>query len=257
MNFKFLFIAASILLYAVHSGSAETRDSFWTPVEWTTRDGARLVGECHLAADPNALTWVLLHGLGSNKEEWESFGKALAAQGQGLLIYDLRGHGGSIHTKDGGVLNYREWTSAGPQSPWNKMADDLESAVEILQNKFHRRPGRIAVGGASVGANIAMSYAGTHQNVPDVLLLSPGMEYAGIQTEKVFAAYTPRPALLAASPGDSYAFMSVQRLAKSRGDAALRLLQGPNAEHGVNMFKDAGFTRDVLDWMKAAGGSKS
>jgi pimeloyl-ACP methyl ester carboxylesterase len=237
--------------------SPASADSFWQKLTWVTSDGVSLVGLYHPPSRPEALTWVLLHGLGSNKEEWDAFARKMAAQGSGVMIYDARGHGESVHGRSGETLTYQAWRAAGPGSPWDQMPSDLETAVSLLEKKYGLTDTHAAVGGASLGANVALVYASRHPKVPALILLSPGLEYAGIQSVPAFQAYGKRPLFIAASPGDAYAYASVQQMARMRGDAALRLAEGPAAEHGVNMFRDSEFTKKLLDWIKGLNGNRN
>jgi pimeloyl-ACP methyl ester carboxylesterase len=232
----------------------EGTQRFWQRLAWTTDDGVRLVGLYHPAHHPGAYTWILLHGLGSNKEEWDAFARQAAGQGNGVFIYDARGHNESRHLKTGGTVSYTDWKTAGPGSPWSLMPSDLASAVQMLQEKFGLSDKKIAVGGASLGANVALAYASAHAPVPALILLSPGIEYAGIQTPAAFYAYRGRPVFLAASPNDAYAYASARRLADLAPGPTCRMAEGKNG-HGVNML-DAVFTKTLLDWMKGLDGNR-
>ena len=245
----------AILLSLITAARPAFADSFWQKLTWTTNDGVEMVGLYRPAHRSGALTWVLLHGLGSNKEEWSAFGKKLAGQGNGVFIYDARGHHESIHLVTGETISYQSWQSAGPGSPWDAMPSDLASAVALLRKKYGLPEGRIAVGGASLGANVALVYAGEHANVPAAVLLSPGMEYAGIQTAAAIKATRGRPVLMAASPNDLYAYSSVRQLADLASGPASRVLEGKSG-HGVNML-DEEFTKTLLDWMRKQDGNRN
>jgi pimeloyl-ACP methyl ester carboxylesterase len=130
------------------------------------------------------------------------------------------------------------------------MVADLGTAVQFLQTHFSLREDAIAVGGASLGANVALLYAAAHPKVPALILLSPGINYAGIETEKPFRRYAKRPVFIAASPQDTMAFASVRRLLLQRTDSACRAAEGDGAAHGVKMFQNEAFTRKLLDWIK-------
>src|SRR5262245_9243431 len=103
---------------------------------------------------PGRLTLVLLHGVGSVKEEWEGFAELLAADGCGVLFYDARGHGESERKSTGEIISYQQFLSRGAGSEWDKMRGDLETAVIFLKNTCGIAPRRIAPGGASIGANL-------------------------------------------------------------------------------------------------------
>lgn len=218
---------------------------FWQTVEWVTPDGVVMHANYHPAAHTQRMTWVLQHGLGSQKGEWTPLAEALAKSGQGVFAFDARGHGDSRLTKRGQTVAYEDF--AAPD--WQKMPADMESAVRLLRQQYGLSASRLAVGGASLGANVALVYAANHSDVPAVLLLSPGMNYAGIGTAEAFEKYGKRPLLLAASPGDVYAFQTVQTFARQRTDTAMRLVEGPGRQHGVNML-DEGTLSKITNWMR-------
>lgn len=207
-----------------------------------------MVGLLHKPTLSSHYTWVLLHGLGSTKEEWDTFARRLVIQGQGAFIFDMRGHGASTQTVKGETISYKSWQTAGPGTAWEAMPGDLGTAVETLHKIYNIPLSRIAVGGASLGANVALVYASQSSKVPALVLLSPGLSYAGLESEPALKRYGRRPLFMAASPGDSYAYSSVIQLAQWRKDPDCFLIEGPGAMHGVNMFQGS-FTQQLLDWM--------
>jgi alpha-beta hydrolase superfamily lysophospholipase len=240
-------VLAAVAGLSFNASLLHASDAFWFPVRWS-HDNVRFVGQYHAASHEKAFTWVLLHGLGSGKGEWESFAQALAADGSGVFVYDARGHGESNVSVEGRPLNYQAWKTAGSGSPWAKMPEDLAAAVRHLSSSRRIESKKIAVGGASLGANVAMVYAERSMNVPAVLLLSPGLNYAGIAPEGAFRRYKPRPIFMAAAAGDAYAFQTVQRLEHARRDPDCRVVLRPGDGHGVNLF-DPDFTRSVVSWV--------
>jgi alpha-beta hydrolase superfamily lysophospholipase len=239
-----------IFLFALFTLSSQAKaDAFWQRLTWASYDGVQLVGFYHHAARPEAVTWVLLHGLGSFKEEWEAFSRKMVAQGSGVLIYDARGHHESNRLASGQTITYQDWKTGGPGSPWAQMPGDLASAVQYLEKTYRLPEKKIAVGGASVGANVALLYASEHPEVPGLILLSAGVEYAGLNIERAWHRSTFHQVFAAASPEDHYAYSTLRFLAHERRDVNLRIAEGPGGEHGVNMFKDPVFTKKLLDWI--------
>ncbi len=233
-----VFTVAAVRAYAV--------GPLWIPATWETSDGVQMVGKYREPSQKGATTWVLLHGLGSSKAEWMPLAEKLATQGQGVLIYDARGHGESTR-RGKEVLFYQDFHTGGPGSEWNRMVADVDSAIRWL--KQNPQTGPIALGGASLGANIILVYASQHPEIKGLVLLSPGMEYAGIPTPKAYQKYAARPLFMAASPEDTYAFATVQQFARQRGDSTLRVRSGKGGEHGVHMVHGS-FETDLLGWMK-------
>lgn len=230
-------------------------DIKWQRVSWIAPDGVAIVGDYCPAKRAGAYTWVLLHGLGSNRGEWKRISEGLAKQGFGIFIYDARGHGESTHTLLGQTLRYEEWRAVGPGTPWDTMTKDLGGLVQNLASQMHIQEKQIAIGGASLGANIALTYASAHPTVPALFLLSPGMEYAGIQTPVPYVAYNVRPVLIAAAPVDAYAWASVQQLSNLSKNPQQRVVEA-KAGHGVNMF-DADFTKKFLEWTNQLNGNRN
>jgi len=233
------------------SSLAAFPDSFWQKITWTTSDGVQLVGLYHPARRSRAYTWIFLHGLGSSKEEWEPFARQLAPLGMGAFLYDARGHHESNRLANGQTISYKDWRNAGPGTPWDAMPADLTSAVQVLRKRYGVPEKRIGVGGASLGANVALVYASEHRRVPAVVLLSAGLEYAGINIVQPWLHLVSRPVFAAASPEDSHANATLRFLLQQRPDIPGRIAEGRGAEHGVNMFKDPAFARKLLDWMKS------
>ena len=211
------------------------------PLTFQTSDGIEIVGEWTKPKAPYKFTVILLHGLGSSKEEWTGFSQALSSKGFGVLAYDARGHGQSKKKAGGAAADYQHFYGRGLNSEWGKMVEDLGLAAETLIKKHKINPAMVAVGGASIGANIALRYAVKKKEVPFAILLSPGIDYQGVTTNDVISNYGNRPLLLAASPGDGYAFQSVLALKKmAPGGSNVSIFQeDPRAGHGGQTFKRA------------------
>jgi pimeloyl-ACP methyl ester carboxylesterase len=234
--------AISLLLICA-SPRLRAQDTFWQDQTWETPDGIELKGLSH-AARGKGWTWVLLHGLGSTMEEWDAFARDLAKRGDGAVLVDLRGHGQSVQTHGGQKLDYKEWRSAGPGTPWDAMLADAGTVVEATRQKARH----VAVGGASLGANLALIYASRDPAVPAVIALSPGFVYAGIAADKAPQLLHERRVLIAASPGDSYAYSTVRQFDTQKGPA-WRVIEGPGAAHGVQMLGGP-VTEEILDWIQ-------
>jgi alpha-beta hydrolase superfamily lysophospholipase len=234
MNTKSFFTAVWLTAFVAFCGlpaSAEAAPE-QEKLSFTTADGVRIIGIYRAPADGQNMV-VLLHGLGSTKEEWESFEKVLAEKGYGYFAYDARGHGESVKTTAGRTLDYRNFDQPGPGSQWNRMIADLESVISSLSGTKKIPQQKIGIAGASLGANVALSCAAADPKIPYVALLSPGLSYAGIETSDSLRSYLKRPLVIVASPNDTYAWRSSQLLCSIAPHAVL--LTGPGG-HGVQMF---------------------
>lgn len=262
---KKAFLLISFFFLQTHLGAE------WFNFE--TTDGVQMVGEFLKPADSMKPVVILLHGLGSNRPEFEPFAKYLSQRGIGVLYYDLRGHGDSILKKNGQKVVYQSFTQAG----WQNMVSDVGSAVKALEVKYKIPAGKIAVGGASVGANVAFRYAAQNRDAPFALLLSPGIDYQGVATHDVVPKYNDpiylngkrsvlgRPLLIAVSRGDGYSYQSAMALRTmcSNYYIPLRLFEeSPTAGHGVQLFQRASpdkpslLEQKIVSWILKVYGQK-
>ncbi len=218
---------------AARAAAAAESVSFKTSDGWT-------ISALYHPPRPGAETAVLIHGLGSSNNEWGGFAPKLWRLGLGTLAIDLRGHGKSLSGPHGA----EGWQDFDLKDEWPKAVRDLLAAAAYL-----RRRGvpdrRIVFIGASIGANLASEAAARLKSSPWVVLLSPGEDYHNILPADV----SGRRVLLAASPPDPYAYGTCLEMAgRTRGAVFLAARAG----HGVQMFKDARFTKALLEWIRRA-----
>lgn len=219
------------------------------PVTISTSDGVILAGLYQAPARTGEPVAILLHGLGSTQGEWAAFAEQLATQGCGYLSYDARGHGGSTRTTSGAVLSYRSFGAPGPGSEWEKMTGDLNAAARFLERRKKIPSSQFVLIGASLGANIALNWAAAHQDIKAVILLSPGLNYAGITTEKPASRCEGMRIALAAAPTDAYAWFSSRSLyGRIRQNPRAVFFEG-TAGHGVQMF-DGTFEKGIIAWLR-------
>jgi alpha-beta hydrolase superfamily lysophospholipase len=115
----------------------------------------------------------------ATRESWSSLADFLASKGYAGVAIDLRGHGDS----EGGPDGYQSFSDAEHQSS----IKDLEAALKYLEREG-AVPRRIAIVGASIGANLALKWLAEHEDYPCAVLLSAGKNYRGIVTEPLARA---------------------------------------------------------------------
>ena len=194
-------------------------------VDFKTADGVSIAADWR-APRRGRPVFILVHGLGAGRGEWKAFAARAAASGWGTLCLDMRGHG------DSGGPSYT--TFQGPKD-WGAVEADIRAAVQWLGSSSHVAPERVVLGGASIGANLALRAAADLPRIRFVVLLSPGWNYQGVTLPDAVASYE-RPIVFAAAADDLYAFKSSQeamRLVKNSGSVFLRAAVG----HGVRMLE--------------------
>jgi len=241
-----LLFAALFVLTGASARAGEQTANF------KSSDGCELEA-FYLAPSSGGYVFINAHGLGSNKNEWASFQDALEERGQGYLSIDLRGHGASLSC-GGADADYKTFTKA----DWGKVYLDIEAGAAWLTKKGVLAK-KMVFCGASIGANLALKAAALETSKPAaVVLLSPGLDYAGVTTEGYYAAKQPFRILIAASEDDPYAWQSrayLARAARAKG-LPVNFMEGKSG-HGVNMFKAPELMTDIIDWVVKTPASKS
>lgn len=121
-------------------------------VQFTGGDGVTLTG--WYIPSQNGAAVILLHGYDANRLQMLKHSNYLAQHGYGVLLYDLRGHGGS-----GGDKRAVGW----PDVP------DVAAAVTFLTDKPEIEANRIGIFGFSVGGQIAIRAAAELESLQAVV----------------------------------------------------------------------------------------
>ncbi len=218
------------------AGSSCLADMVVEAVALPAADGVQIMGDLYLpaAGGERVPGVILLHMLGSNRRSWLDFPQTLVGACYAVLAIDLRGHG-----------------ETSGQNDWVKARQDLQQEVDYLANRPEVRAEKIAIIGASIGSNLALNAGADKEAVRTVVLLSPGLDYAGVTTEDALERFGARPILIFASEEDTYAADSARVLDEAAlGDHLLVMYQG--AGHGTNMFaREPGLSQQIIDWLAA------
>ena len=203
-----------------------------------TSDGLLISGTFHPGSgEPPWPGVLLMHMVNGSRGQWDALVPLLTGAGYAVLAVDLRGHG-----------------NTGGQIDWDKAQQDTLSVLEYLSEREDVQAGNIALGGASIGANLALTGASSEAGVKTALLLSPGINNFGVTTMDALESYGARPLFLAASSEDQYAAESTQSLADAAsGEVELLLFDG--AGHGTVMLdREAMLADAILQWLQGIMG---
>ena len=196
-------------------------------VTFITDDGVSIVGTYYAPSSglkDSTPTIILLHMLGKDRSTWNTFASALSHKGYAVLSIDLRGYGESIK-QGSSTVSYQSFT----ENDFNKMTLDVKAAKQFLIEQKNANPDRMAVIGASIGANIALNYAATlDPTIKIVILLSPGLNYRGVATSDTITKFK-NPIYIAATEGDSESAKGSQTLCdKINCGENLKIYSGSN-----------------------------
>ena len=214
------------------------------PLELAGADGLRIAATFYPVKAPNSPGLVLVHGLGSESGAWAAFAQRAQQAGYACLAFDLRGHGRSIDL-NGQRLSYKSFKD----EDWQRAARDIGVAWTALRD-HGANPTNCALIGVSLGANLALAYAVEHEEVPSVVLISPGLDYKGIKTESAIVALGQRPVLLIAGKDDTYSASTCETLKKAAvGLSEIRMYAGSG--HGMDLLDAQNVVReDIFLWLR-------
>jgi pimeloyl-ACP methyl ester carboxylesterase len=208
-----------------------------------------LQGEYLAAEKSDSPTLILVHGLGSTREEWEPLIQEARKRGWGTLAYDLRGHGTSRTTRRGAIVGHQDPRYGRNPAFWKGAVDDLRQILVYLKTHKKIPPEQIVLIGASLGANVCVN-AGVDFPIRAAVLLSPGERYAYVDTPNAVREFR-RPLLMIVNPDDYTSFLSVRRLRPLAAPKIARVWvqEEPKGAHGAQMF-DGNLEKRLLHWLE-------
>lgn len=203
------------------------------PVTIEGAGGLYLHGIWQPTARANAPAVLLLHMYAGDSTDWDPLATRLRNAGIASLAIDLRGHGATAGAED-----------------WELARQDVVAAHRWLAGQDSLDPSRIAVLGASIGANLSLWLGAQQPDIAALLLLSPGFEYFRLPITGLIEAYGDRPIFLAASDHDSYSADTVRALAQS-ATGPVELVVYPAAGHGTDMLvAEPELTEEILGFLQ-------
>lgn len=208
----------------------QAQETLKQPVSLTTEDGVRIAGTLYKNRTATKGV-ILLHQLGGDGSQWNAFVPDLAAYT--VLTVDLRGHGSS----------QGDWTQFTEQD-FSNMVLDVKAAKEFLASEGNTR---VAVIGASIGANTAINFAAQH-GADSVVALSPSFDYRGIRTQDSITRYTG-PLLLVTASGDAQSYGDTQRLYELSVAQPKELKTYESTRHGVFLLAGTDLETRIIAWL--------
>ncbi len=214
-------------------------------VEFTTHDGVKIIGD-YVDAGVTSPQVLLLHMMPSTRQSWGGFAQKLKDAGYSSLAIDLRGHGESVY-KNGTRIDYQQFSDGEHQ----ETRGDVDAALAWLQEEKNGTLTRIAVVGASIGANLAVDALVRYPALPAAALFSPGLDYRGVLTlPAVGSLRTGQSLFLAASNDDSYSLETIRALYDA-AHVAKDKRELRNAGHGTTMCeREPAIMEDITNWLK-------
>ncbi len=174
---------------------------------------------------------ILLHQFRKDKSSWNEFIPQLLKNGYAVYAIDMRGHGRSNKFKDGREIFYETM----PENEWNQIPNDVHSVIEFIKTNADVDSSKIAVIGASIGANTSIITSTMFSNeIKTAVALSPGIEYHHLKTYQ-YAKDAINPLMIAVAKNDTYSFESSNELnSVIKPKHILEVYE--SSEHGTNLL---------------------
>lgn len=207
-------------------------------------DGFEIAGDFYPVSGKSAPAVALSHMMPAAKESWKDFAEKLNQAGFHCLAIDLRGHGES----QDGPVGFKNYDDKQHQAS----IKDLEAAISFLVQAGIILD-KIALAGASIGANLSLQVQAEHPEIKASVLLSPGLNYKGIETERLAEELKENQAVFLAAGGedDQYSSETAVKLHSliKNGNKQLKIFE--NAGHGTDIFKKEPHLMDeIAQWLK-------
>jgi len=246
INMTKIFLFA-ILLLSVHfidivSAQTDTINVIKEQVKFETDDGysiSAVIGKPeNIEEDLPGI--ILIHQGGSSKEEWGNFFDELVKQKYIVLAYDVRGHGGS--DKVGNIYALFNDPNLAPH--------DLFAAFEYLKNNDNLDADKIAIIGASIGANLACVGV-TKLNIKTSVSISA--KTSAVENLNGSKELNLKSIFFIASTGDQNGKRvewAKELYDKTEEPRKIEIVSNSSA-HGVSIFKDKPQVKnEIIEWLK-------
>jgi pimeloyl-ACP methyl ester carboxylesterase len=230
-----VFLSSSVFVGAALAGAPES-------VQLAGEEGVSLHA-VYSPAEDSKRGVIFLHMVGRSAKDWSYLAKRVNHAGFHTLAVDLRNHGENAdENRPVEDLNYHDY---------RLMVGDLVATLAWFRAKGVEE---VSLVGASVGSSLALIVAKDDAAVHNVVLLSPGLDYKGLDLAGAVAAYGERPLLIAVSSEDKYSAKSALVLdAEAQGRHHLAVYE--KAGHGTKMLNRASALEPLVQsWLLGTWG---
>ena len=216
-------------------------------VSFTASDGVSIQATfSHPKGRARVPAVILLHQLAGERYAWNALAQKLTENNYAVLAIDLRGHGDSTMFGET-TRTYKDFTDA----DYGAMIRDVRAAAAYLRDRKDVNGDRLALIGASIGANLSLQYAAEDMQVRTVVLLSPGLNYRSLKTLPYVDGYDKRALFMVVAEGDAYSFESCRQVKEAAEQASpLKLKVYKGDDHGTALLRThEGLDEIIIAWL--------
>ena len=232
-------LLTSVAVFAKNASStAAAQTSTPAPARLVTipmADGLEVDGDLYPGPEgEKAPAALLLHQYRGSSYDWREFALPLQEKGYTVLAIDIRGQG-----LTGGAIN------------WGLAESDAVALMGWLRDQPNVDPDRVAIVGASIGANLALRVCSGDAACHAVIALSPGINYFGVRSSEAIEAMEDKAVFLVASQGDTQSAMPTKLLTSNapRSVDITMHLYGSARQHGTDLFFFSDLIPQMIVWL--------
>lgn len=179
---------------------------------------------------------LLLHMLGKDRHTYDLLLPTIMQNSYSVLALDFRGHGNS-------GLDYTTFT----ETDWQNLILDVQAGVDFLENKGYKQ---ITVIGASIGANAALKQAVQDERIDNLIFISAGEDYHGLNALD-YAQFYSKPILVIASMDDKDAAVAATKIYNAVSTDSKELKMYQTGGHGTDLLTaQEGLSAVIGTWLK-------
>ncbi len=231
-------VAIAVLVAPAANVQFAASDGFKLTADYYAPEAVEVEGK---SAPPAPLA-ILLHMYRSDRSAWAPLAEKLREAGFAVVAVDMRGHG------DSAAGDSRERVMARDPKIFAEMRLDAEAAYGWAVKQPGVDPSRVVLVGASVGCSVALRTAAADPSVDALVLMTPGLNYLGLDSAVDIEKVEGRAILMLATEGEREA---ADTLSKKRPKRGRSLVVGPGVVHGTRMFGEIDGIEDrIVDFLK-------
>lgn len=251
--FSFLLIFfLCVFLFSADASFAKKKKKGAVEVDIQVRDGFHIIGMIDVPEKTTVKNKVplvvFLHSIGEDSAEWGTFPLEVKEQLRvATLNINLRGHGKSILNKNSKKVYWQNFQD----KDYKKFPYDVIDVLKYIKDQYPEiDSSRVALVGASLGANTALMTGSYGVNAKTIIMLSPMLNYKGYDLRLPIVKYGNHPLLFIVSKKDRYPYQSCVELIKfAQGKKLLKAY--PSGGTGVSLVKFKPDAKSlIINWIK-------
>lgn len=244
------FLLSLFFVIALCLPSAATTKAF----QYAAKDGFNMTGNIYLpkaAPGKKVPVVILLHAIGSSKENWANLPDLILEKGYACLALDLRGHGQSVLN---GKLKQRSWMYF-TNANYAKYPQDVLFAIDAIKTEYAKKidTNRIIFVGNNIGANTAVLVSAKLNRkgapVKSIVMISPGLNIKNLFIPIELVHYGNHPILIFTNKNVKSSYAEALELQKyAQGKCDIKALNSVGM--GASLYKSTpSIKTDTLNWI--------